>query len=360
MRHKKVEVKTSNNQFLFSISKKHDEKILFFKNKNVHIKEYNSKIKELQKNISFTKSTKIEEYKSLINRLESGKEELDYLLNTMNILREYSEIVIMEENGEEVSCLLKQRKVSLIAEYLTVTKDESVNKLNYNALNRSIICKYCNKDMIEEEERYYACNSCDYTVEDIYIAKDLSYKERQDVYIKVPYRYEKETYLEEYLKRFEAMENKTIPQYVIDEVLLQIQKEGITVLNTLTESKMKKILKKINRQTYYENIISIINRINGREKFKLPQDVKEKLRAMFFKIQAPYNKHKPKNRKSFFSYPYILYQLFKILKLDEYCNYFQLLKSEEKLRVQDEIFKKVVEDLAKEDPTVDWVFYPTI
>ena len=64
--------------------------------------------------------------------------------------------------------------------------------------------------------------------------------------------------------------------------------------------------------------------------------------------------------KSFFSYPYILYQFFRILGLNEYCEYFPLLKSEDKLRIQDEIFKKVVDELAKTDTEIKWVFFPTI
>jgi hypothetical protein len=241
LRHKKVEVKTSNNQFVFSILKKHEDKLKSFENKEKSIKEYNLKIKELEKNKNIVNECKVNEYKEIIKRLNSGEEETNYILNTVNLIDEYNKIVKMEENGEEVSPSLKENKLHVIAEYLRVTNDDSLKDLNYNGFIRSVICKYCNKNMIEEEERFYKCKKCDYEFEDIHIAKDMSYKERQDVYIKVPYRYEKESYLEEYLKRFEAMENKVIPQYVIDEVLLQIQKEGITVLNTLTESKMKKI-----------------------------------------------------------------------------------------------------------------------
>lgn len=81
---------------------------------------------------------------------------------------------------------------------------------------------------------------------------------------------------------------------------------------------------------------------------------------MFKKCQEPYKKYKPDNRKSYFSYPYLLYQIFKLLGLDEYCKYYPLLKSEEKLRTQDQIFKKVVEELRETDNSFDWKFYPTI
>ena len=119
-------------------------------------------------------------------------------------------------------------------------------------------------------------------------------------------------------------------------------------------------MKNINHHEYYENVINIINRINGRPKFELNESTKNLLRTMFKKIQEPFNKYKPPNRKSFFSYPYILHQFFKILGLNEYCEYFPLLKSEDKLRNQDEIFKKVVDELSKTDNEINWIFYPTI
>ena len=45
---------------------------------------------------------------------------------------------------------------------------------------------------------------------------------------------------------------------------------------------------------------------------------------------------------------------------DDLSEHFPLLKSADKLRQQDEIFKKIVADMAKIDKSIDWVFYPTI
>jgi len=81
---------------------------------------------------------------------------------------------------------------------------------------------------------------------------------------------------------------------------------------------------------------------------------------MFRQIQEPFIKHKPPSRKNFLSYAYILYQFFKILGLNEFAKYFPLLKSADKLRQQDEIFKKIVADMAEVDKSIHWVFYPTI
>jgi hypothetical protein len=84
------------------------------------------------------------------------------------------------------------------------------------------------------------------------------------------------------------------------------------------------------------------------------------LRQMFLQIQEPFEKHKPKDRKNFLSYSYVLHKFFQILSLPEYTKYFTLLKSPDKLRQQDEIFRKIVGEMAAQDTTVKWVFIPSI
>ena len=149
-------------------------------------------------------------------------------------------------------------------------------------------------------------------------------------------------------------------QQVLDKVILEAKKQRITDLNLLTEEKVKTFLKKLNLNDYYDNVIAIINRINGRPPFQLTVEIENKIKTMFRQIQEPFIKHKPPSRKNFLSYAYILYQFFKILGLNEFAKYFPLLKSADKLRQQDEIFKKIVADMAEVDKSINWVFYPTI
>jgi hypothetical protein len=131
-------------------------------------------------------------------------------------------------------------------------------------------------------------------------------------------------------------------------------------LNTLTEDKVKKFLKNLNLNDYYDNVIGIINRINGRPQFNLTPEIENKIKVMFEQIQEPFMKYKPATRKNFLSYSYILHQFFKILGLNEFTKYFPLLKSTDKLRQQDEIFRKIVDHMSKFDKSVNWVFYPTV
>ena len=56
-------------------------------------------------------------------------------------------------------------------------------------------------------------------------------------------------------------------------------------------------------------------------------------------------KHCPKDRKNFLSYSYVLHKFVQLLGLDEFLACFPLLKSREKLHQQDQIWKKICEEL---------------
>ena len=89
------------------------------------------------------------------------------------------------------------------------------------------------------------------------------------------------------------------------------------------------------------------------EAFDLKSELEEKLCNMFKEIQGPFLRHCPKDRKNFLSYSYVLFKFFELLKLDEHLRFFPLLKSREKLAIQDQIFKCICEDL-------NWPFMPSL
>jgi hypothetical protein len=78
-----------------------------------------------------------------------------------------------------------------------------------------------------------------------------------------------------------------------------------------------------------------------------------KLRLMFKKIQEPFEKCCPKERKNFLSYSYVLYKFCELVGRDEFLPCFPLLKSKEKLKQQDMIWKGICEIL-------QWEYLPTI
>ena len=77
----------------------------------------------------------------------------------------------------------------------------------------------------------------------------------------------------------------------------------------------------------------------------MPQALEDKLRLMFHKIQAPFEKVKPAHRKNFLSYSFTLYKFCELLGEDEYLPCFPLLKSKEKLYIQDRIWEAICHEL---------------
>ncbi len=108
---------------------------------------------------------------------------------------------------------------------------------------------------------------------------------------------------------------------------------------------MKDILKKLRLHNYYEHIPHIISKITDRPPPTINRDVEEKLKQMFKEIQAPFAKHCPKSRINFLSYSYCLHKMCELLELDEFLKCFPLLKSREKLRLQDKIWEAICHDL---------------
>lgn len=127
--------------------------------------------------------------------------------------------------------------------------------------------------------------------------------------------------------------------------MLEIKKERITNLASLTQDKIRSYLKKLGYNKYYEHIPHIICRLNGKQPPSISPEIEEKLRRMFKEIQEPFAKVCPKTRKNFLSYSYVLHKFAELLGFDELKNLFPLLKSREKLHQQDKIWKGICKEL---------------
>ena len=66
---------------------------------------------------------------------------------------------------------------------------------------------------------------------------------------------------------------------------------------------------------------------------------------MFNEMQDPFKKYKPPGRSNFLNYSYTLNRLFNILDMPEHAKFFNLLKSKDKLKDQDNVWKKICMDM---------------
>lgn len=134
---------------------------------------------------------------------------------------------------------------------------------------------------------------------------------------------------------------------------MELKKQRINIVDFTKIDNVKKILKKLKLNDYYEHTAFIISKITCKSAPSINKDSEEILKKMFDKIQEPFERHCPKNRINFLSYSYVLHKFFQLLGFDNFVNCFPLLKSRQKLRIQDEIWKKICLDCK-------WEFYPSV
>ena len=154
------------------------------------------------------------------------------------------------------------------------------------------------------------------------------------------------------LAQFQAKEMTQIPKEVIESINSEFKKLRMKT-NDITQPKVKKILKKLGYNKYYEHSAQITNILNNAKPPTMSQVLEEKMRQMFRKIQEPFEKHKPKTRSNFLSYSYCLYKFCELLGYDEFLLCFPLLKSRDKLYHQDVIWKNICNEM-------NWEFIPTV
>jgi hypothetical protein len=287
----------------------------------------------------------------------SEAEMSEYLLDCIPVIREYtSEQESITETktvlGVEVKMKKGTRRNDILKKYLSEVEKESFNDIKLHPeLDPCPNCQSKFTWIIEETLSDRVCQECGFS--QYYLGDEVGFKEEQDMEKNIVYSYKRENHFNEWVSQFQAKESTTVPQEVIEQLRNEFKKQKIKDLSEITHEKVKTLLKKLDKSKYYEHVPYITTILNGIQPPTMPQALEDKLRLMFFQIQKPFEKHKPPNRKNFLSYSYVLYKMCELLGEDDYLKCFPLLKSTEKLYVQDKIWRKICEEL-------EWEFYKTI
>ena len=140
---------------------------------------------------------------------------------------------------------------------------------------------------------------------------------------------------------------------IYNNIVEELKKSRIFDPKKINRKKLQKILFKLGYSNLYEHIPYIINKISNIPPPKITQDTEEKFYKMFKSIQEPWELYKPKGRKNIISYSYIIYKFCELLGLNDFLLCFPLLKSRDKLKEQDYLWKKICDHLG-------WEFIPSI
>jgi|688.fasta_scaffold06426_5 hypothetical protein len=312
------------------------------------------KISELTEKIRDTKSKKKEYF------LDNSKFIFEYFENKKSISdgtivqssTNKSKLVntffkIKQDNTDE----LKQQRENnnIVIKYLSNIDDSFLDVNSF--VCQTDICKICNKgELIPlEDEGIMVCNTCSRSIPYLIENEKPSYKEPpKEVCF---YAYKRINHFKEILAQFQGKETTQIPPDVIENIKLQIKKERIE-LAQITNIKTKEILKKLGYNKYYEHIPFIKDKLGIKPPIMSPE-LEETLCNLFVELQSPYSKYCPDDRVNFLNYYYTAYKLCELLGEEKYLPLFPLLKDREKRIEQDDIWKKICEEL-------DWEFIPTI
>lgn len=265
----------------------------------------------------------------------------------------FSEIVCGPKKASEIKNDIGFRRDKALENYMSALNPEAVQ--HESNLASSIaedfgMCPMCNTEMFLNDT-YLDCPDCGYRDFILVDSEKPSYKDppREISY----YAYKKINHLNEWLAQFQAKETTEISQSVLDQIRAELRKERIVDMSKLKPSKLKEVIKKLKLNRCYDHVAHILNRLNGISAPVLSREVEEKLRYMFKEIQFSFVKHCPAKRSNFLSYSFVLYKFCELLELDDYLPCFPLLKSREKLYMQDKIWQKICEDMG-------WEFIRTV
>lgn len=350
----------------------------------------------------------IQNLKNEIESIENCKESLDYISNTLPILIDYyNNNEVSDDNTEEfmdekmitntntnnntINNVTKNKKKNIINYFMKENErkkenvnndrkkyqnDGNINSYSTRKINRAklydrylsaidsnrkkgrnvsnqYICSWkgCGGELvINQTDGCIVCTKCGLS-EPIVVAVD-NFNYREQIQDSGTYAYKRINHLTEILSQLQAKESTDIPQKVFDAIKRELKKRKINK-DDLDIFKLRRVLKKLNYRKYYEHVPYILQIINGKQPPNFSRKDEMKIKMMFKAIQEPFAIYCPKNRKNFLSYSYVLHKFCELLDLDEYIDYFPLLKNNTKLLQHDKIWKNICKYMK-------WKFYKSM
>ena len=362
-----------NNNILTTLDNKHQEKMTEFNCQEENLykkkKKYKKLVKELEslnqilpidltQDIIDSKANikyEIENIEIEINQLENRSDELNYYDNVLDILEEYynpttPQAQPAETNIININDIFKKKDTNSITTDKSRLYDKymkAVYNINTRKTKNVHIIKLCSKCKVEKtihaNDGFIICTVCGDS-EPILLESDKpSYKDSNMESKACAYK--RANHLSEILNQFQAKESTEIDPEIYLQIKEELRIQRIHDYSKLEHKNMKKILKKLKLNKYYEHTHHIINTLNGVPPPTMKREQEENIKKMFKEIQKPFTIFRPKKRKNFLNYNYIIHKICELYSYDEFLSHFPLLKSRTNLEEQDSVWKKICEYL---------------
>lgn len=305
-----------------------------------------------------------------IRSIEMRDEENDYLLKTMHVIKMMSggdfgltSSVSDDSVGDtgELVGLVSETKESAVKQKLSAMYIEAVDpRISHNMQDKDFdklrvddgMCRVCQGTELDYDNGELFCMLCGMS-QNIRDMNHVSFKESSSKNLISNPTYKRINHFNEWLNSVTNKSSSVVPDSIIHAITLEMQKDHLSDFSDLDKKRVRLYLKRLGQSKYYDSVSAIICKISGQSSLEMPEELLSQLRDMFVQIQDPFEISKPKYRSSFLSYSYTINRMLKLLAYDEYMYAFPLLKSREKLLVQDMIWKGICEIL-------NWRFDPTV
>lgn len=338
----------------FSSNKKNYKNLTLEKIHRQKMNEYKKNDEKIQKKTKQLEEMKLKSKDT--TKIEKQLEELKYNGTTMEYFDKVGDIILdyyneknnvktVEQDMNIMDLFSKKENTEtntnkLYSSYVKRLEGSNVDK--YDGKNRVIKCENCCIEKIYyPSEGSFICEECgdmtDIIIDEDFVIKDISCYHRSGRF-------------KEWLNQFQAKENADIDDSIYQDIIKELSKKRIKDFSKLNRTIIREILRKLKLTKYYDNVTFIINKLNNIPAPKISHSLEKKLLFMFDMIEDIWTIVKPKNRKNMLSYPYILHKLCELLEEDELLPSFPLLKSQDVLREQDKIWKRICNKL-------NWEFY---
>lgn len=288
-------------------------------------------------------------HEKIMSRLSSS-EQSNYLCDIMPLLEGLSSLSLMQA---------RKQYFDLAQSWMTADERKSFideEKVHDNVdLNWCEICERTTTFIIDEPEATTICDECGWSRSYVgasserYLPWDFEPPSQ-------PCPYRRSNHFNEYLDSFMARQSCTLPSDVFDKIYKELKKQRITDYSKLTQKRIRQIMKDLKMNKHYESAPFILYKIKGEKPPEITRAIEEELKNNFDLIQAPFEKVVKvvaPDRKNFLSYSYTIFKMLQLMELDHLLVYFTLLKSREKLILQDKLWKGICEEL-------NWRFIPSV
>ncbi len=121
--------------------------------------------------------------------------------------------------------------------------------------------------------------------------------------------------------------------------------------SVINKDSIRAVLRSLNLQIYIEKWLQIIWRVTSITPPIPGSIILQQLDSMFNALQQPFANFKIKGRKNFLNYNYVFCRLFQEIGCPQFSMFFPLIKSKQKLKALDDMWRPMVESLG-------WEFKP--